>query len=185
MDDLILKAARYARDAHEGQLRRFGGEPYIHHPARVAARAMLHDAITPEEVAAAWLHDVIEDCKVTGQDLLDAGFPPNTVRLVVELSNPSKEHRGLRRAARKQMDRDHLLAVSPEAKRLKLLDLIDNLQSVERADEEFRSLFVAESLLLVECLKDADPELAEQLYQEIQRLGFSREYRHPRTAVEG
>jgi (p)ppGpp synthase/HD superfamily hydrolase len=184
MDDLILRAARFARDAHRGQRRKFGGGPYIAHPGRVAAQAMLLDDLAAEEVAAAWLHDVIEDCGVTAEDLRAAGFPDKTVELVVELTNPSKRRKDLGRAARKQLDRDHLRGVSREAKRLKMLDRIDNLQESSVADEAFRSLYVAESLLLVDCLKDVDPVLAERIYVEIERLGFARDHTDPRCGVE-
>jgi (p)ppGpp synthase/HD superfamily hydrolase len=184
MDDLILRAARFARDAHRGQRRKFGGGPYIDHPGRVAAQATLLDELAAEDVAAAWLHDVIEDCGVTAEDLRAAGFPDQTVDLVVELTNPSKRRKDLRRAGRKQLDRDHLRGVSRKAKRLKMLDRIDNLRESSVADDAFRSLYVAESLLLVDCLKDADPTLAERIWLEIERLGFSRNHTDPRCDVE-
>jgi (p)ppGpp synthase/HD superfamily hydrolase len=178
-DSLILRAARFARDAHAGQRRKYSGRPYIDHPARVASQASLLDEVTPEEVAAAWLHDVIEDCGVSEQDLVDAGFPPPTVALVVELTNSSKGLRPFPRATKKQMDRDRLRHVSRRAKRLKLLDRIDNLQGLAGADDDFRNLYVAESVLLIECIGDAAPELAESALVEIERMGFPRDHRHP------
>ncbi|MCH8149440.1 MAG: HD domain-containing protein [Planctomycetes bacterium] len=95
MDDLILKAAQLAKRAHAGQLRKYNRRPYIVHPARVAARTMLLDGVTPDEVAAAWLHDVIEDCNYTAEDLLAEGFSQFAVSLVVELTNPSKQRQDL------------------------------------------------------------------------------------------
>jgi (p)ppGpp synthase/HD superfamily hydrolase len=180
MDDLILRAARFARDAHRGQRRKFGGGPYIDHPGRVAAQAMLLDDLAAEEVAAAWLHDVIEDCGVTAEDLRAAGFPEETVNVVVELTNPSKQRKDLPRVERKRLDREHLGHVSRTAKRLKMLDRIDNLKESSVADGEFRSLYVAESLLLIDRLKDADRDLAERIYAEIERLGFARDHTDPR-----
>jgi (p)ppGpp synthase/HD superfamily hydrolase len=146
---------------------------------------MLLDGVTADEVAAAWLHDVIEDCGVTADDLLEAGFPSASVQLVVELTNPSKKHKRLPRKARKQIDREHLRRVSRRAQRLKLLDRIDNLQDLAGADERFRSLFVAESVLLAQCLGDADPGLTERLFSEIERLGFPRDHRDPRADPDG
>lgn len=57
------------------------GVAYIEHPQRVAAR--LSD---PREVAAAWLHDVIEDCNIGARDLLDASISQEVVGAVVLLT---------------------------------------------------------------------------------------------------
>ncbi len=179
MDELILKAAQLAKRAHAGQVRKYHEREYIEHPARVAARAMLLDDVTSAEIAAAWLHDVVEDCGYTADDLRRAGMPQETVTLVLELTNPSKQYSQLPRAERKRIDRDHLRTVSREAKRIKLIDRIDNLRDVQQADNAFKSLYAAESLALAECLTDVDDQLLEQLFQAIEELGFSREYRDP------
>jgi (p)ppGpp synthase/HD superfamily hydrolase len=67
MTDLIKKAREFAEKAHEGQTR-WGGEPYITHPQAVAE---LVEQMGGGEtsIAVAWLHDVVEDCDVTSQDL--------------------------------------------------------------------------------------------------------------------
>lgn len=183
MDDLILKAARFARKAHEGQVRKYVPRPYIEHPMRVAGRATLLEGITAEEIAACWLHDVIEDCDVTADDLRREGFSETTITLVVELTNPSKQHEHEPRVVRKQIDRDHLSQVSRSAKRLKMIDCLDNVRDVIGAKAEFRSLFVAEVVLLMTQLCSADAELAEQVADEIELLGFSREHTDPRTST--
>lgn len=56
-----------ARDAHEGQTRS-SGEPYIIHPVAVA-RILAEMRLDLETLQAALLHDVIEDCDVTKEDL--------------------------------------------------------------------------------------------------------------------
>lgn len=90
-DDDLLQAARdIARRAHAGQVDKSGAE-YIVHPARVAARvrALGGDA---EAVAAAWLHDVIEDTEVTAAGLAAAGIPAGVVGAVELLSKrPGQE----------------------------------------------------------------------------------------------
>ena len=97
---------------------------------------MLLDEVTPEEVAAAWLHDVIEDTEGTEQDLLSAGIPRRAVDIVIELTNPSKQCPELPRARRKKIDRDHLCQVSRQAQRIKILDRIDNLRDIQPADDD-------------------------------------------------
>ena len=178
MDSLILKAAHIAREAHHGQLRKYRPRPYIEHPARVAASAMLIDDITPDEIAAAWLHDVIEDCGYTAERLLAEGMTEKTMQLVVELTNPSKQHPELSRSERMQLDREHMRNISFAARRLKMLDRIDNLRDVAEAPGDFRSLYAAETVLLTDELQDVDPRLLEDLFQAIEALGFTREHCH-------
>jgi (p)ppGpp synthase/HD superfamily hydrolase len=164
-------------------MRKYRHRPYIEHPARVASRLMLCEDATPEEVAAAWLHDVLEDCAVTADDLLAEGIPPATVKLVEELTNPSKQHPHLRRAQRKEMDREHVLHVSRAAKRIKLIDRADNLRDIAGCEDEFKSLYVAESVLLAKALAGADDALLEDLYRAIDELGFPRNHQG-RTAAK-
>jgi (p)ppGpp synthase/HD superfamily hydrolase len=167
-----------AREAHAGQRRKYGGGPYIEHPARVASRVALLDGFGPEAVAAAWLHDVVEDCDWTPQQLREVGFPAETVAIVEELTNVSKQYADLPRKERKRLDRERLSGVSRAAKCIKMIDRIDNLREVQGADAGFRSLYAAESVLLVPCLMDADAELAEELYSAVEALGFSRDHQH-------
>lgn len=68
-------AKKVATAAHEGQTRR-GGDPYITHPARIAAR--VDDRLKP----IAWLHDVVEDTNITVADLRSMGFPAYIVEAV-------------------------------------------------------------------------------------------------------
>ncbi|MSQ22060.1 MAG: bifunctional (p)ppGpp synthetase/guanosine-3',5'-bis(diphosphate) 3'-pyrophosphohydrolase [Dehalococcoidia bacterium] len=76
---LVQKAYDFAARAHEGQVR-LSGEPFIHHPVETALYlADLHlDATT---LAAALLHDVMEDCGVT-QAELEGEFSNDVARLV-------------------------------------------------------------------------------------------------------
>jgi (p)ppGpp synthase/HD superfamily hydrolase len=83
-------AKAIATIAHKGQTDK-NGEDYISHPSRVADRLS-----EPAQVAAAWLHDVIEDCSevfagtppfgITGDDLLRAGIETEVVDAVVLLT---------------------------------------------------------------------------------------------------
>src|SRR5215204_6670274 len=65
--ELLARAFRFAAKAHEGQQRR-SGEEFIHHPysvARICSELQLDD----ETIAAALLHDVVEDTDVTLDDV--------------------------------------------------------------------------------------------------------------------
>ena len=76
---LVEEALEFAQEKHAGQLRRSGG-PYIQHPVQVAQfLADLHLDVTT--LAAALLHDVVEDCGVTTKEL-DSRFGLEVARLV-------------------------------------------------------------------------------------------------------
>lgn len=94
--DLVFMAERIARRAHEGQLDKAGAR-YIDHPRRVAERAAIlaGPLLRDDAEAAAWLHDVVEDCDVSLDDLVDAGIPPTVLRavtLVTKTPGQSPEH---------------------------------------------------------------------------------------------
>ena len=166
--NIILKAAAFARQAHEGQRRKYNDRPYINHPARVAGRVAAHPRATEAMVAAAFLHDVVEDTPHTS-DEVSTHFGPDVARLVEELTNPSKGSNAPRRE-RKQLDRDHLAVVSDEAKIIKLLDRIDNLQEMVDAPGNFRRKYCEESRLLVGVISDVDAELQAELLDSVERL---------------
>jgi len=170
MDDLILKAARFAARQHTGQSRKYTARPYVTHPARVAAMAMLLPDADPPLVCAALLHDVIEDCGVTAEQLA-AEFGSDVASIVDELTNRSKlESPGANRAQRKALDRARLKNVSRRAKLLKLLDRIDNLREMDLAPSGFRRKYLDESrLLLEEVLSGVEPNLEAELLAEIKR----------------
>lgn len=102
--NIIEKAAEFAKKAHEGQKRR-DGKPYFTHVEAVAKKVnedwfslipfesqMEWNKHKDHVVAAAYLHDVIEDCEVSKQDLLDAGFSQMTVEIVDALSKKPGEN---------------------------------------------------------------------------------------------
>jgi (p)ppGpp synthase/HD superfamily hydrolase len=90
-DALTTTAQRIAADAHAGQTDK-AGRPYLAHPARVAA-TVAAEGHPAQVVAAAWLHDVLEDSSTTAEDLLAAGIPPAVVRAVEALTHAPHEPR--------------------------------------------------------------------------------------------
>lgn len=78
---MIEAAAHLAGTAHQGQYDK-ADRPYIEHPAAVAERCRYNYAYDPHLIAAAWLHDVVEDTLITIEDLEDKGFSPQTLRAV-------------------------------------------------------------------------------------------------------
>jgi hypothetical protein len=70
--NIVKKAALFAERAHQGQLRKYTGEPYIVHCQSVAMLILL-EAINPssEQLAAAILHDTLEDTQTTEQAIIE------------------------------------------------------------------------------------------------------------------
>lgn len=141
------RAKLFATLAHDGQARKYTGEPYITHPAAVVAlvKTVPH---TLEMVCAAWLHDVAEDCGVPLEQI-SSSFGPEVAGLVEQLTDVSKPSDG-NRAKRKEIDLQHTAAASPEAKTIKLADLIDNSRSIIERDPEFAKVYLKEKRALLD-----------------------------------
>lgn len=110
--NLIELGLEWALKAYGGKIDK-GGKPYILHPLRLMAR--LDD---PTSQLVALLHDVIEDSPITADELREAGFPESVVAAVVVLTRRKGE------SYEAFIDR---VRVSPLARKVKLLDIEDNL----------------------------------------------------------
>ena len=158
MDELETRALAFAKAAHESidQRRKYTGEPYIVHPMAVAeiVRSVPH---TPEMLAAAYLHDVVEDTPVTLEAVV-AEFGPVVGELVDWLTDVSKPEDG-NRQVRKATDRQHMARATAEAKAIKLADLIDNTVTIKARDPQFWQVYRREKLALLEVLRDGDRTL--------------------------
>lgn len=160
MTNLILKAAQLAIRAHAGQVRKYEPVPYVYHPARVAGRTAVLPGATEEMVAAAYLHDVLEDTAISFDEI--ARLTSFKVAEYVQwMTNPSKGST-LPRQERKAMDRAHLKRAPIEVKWIKMLDRIDNLIDMKGASPDFQKLYGEESILLHEAIGDNTP-LSEEL----------------------
>lgn len=147
---IILKAAALAVRAHAGQKRKYTGFPYITHPARVAGRVGILPGATEEMVAAAYLHDVLEDTTITREEIEEATNAQ--VGFYVDCMTNKSKGTGLPRDQRKALDRKHLSEVPAEVKLIKTLDRIDNLLEMTDSPADFKRVYAAESLLLADVL---------------------------------
>lgn len=164
---LIEKARAFATAAHAavGQLRKYTFEPYIVHPAEVAALVATVPGHTPEMIAAAWLHDTVEDTGVTSE-LIRKEFGDEVAELVGWLTDVSRPDHG-NRAARKAVDRAHTAGAPAAAQTIKLADLIANTRSIMAHDEKFAVTYLAEKRMLLEVMTKGDPGLMAQARAQI------------------
>ena len=158
---LSEKAYLFALVAHTavGQKRKYTGEDYIHHPREVASIIRILN-FSDEMIAAAYLHDVVEDTQVP-LSLIEAEFGKCVATLVEGLTDVSKPEDG-NRAVRKEIDRQHTAKQSPACKTIKLADLISNSKSILQHDREFAKVYLKEKKLLLEVLKEGDAVLWEE-----------------------
>ncbi len=160
------RARVFATAAHSAvaQLRKYTNEPYIVHPTEVVEILKTVDP-TPEMVAAAWLHDVVEDTGVT-IETIRAEFGSEVSDLVGWLTDVSRPDHG-NRAARKAVDRAHTAAAPAEAQTIKLCDLISNTRSIVQHDPKFAETYLAEKRLLLEVMTRADAGLMARAREQI------------------
>ena len=123
---MIREAAEFAERAHEGVYRKGTKIPYITHPMETAA---IVTAFTnePEMIAAALLHDVIEDAGVTKEEL-EEKFGPR-VAFLVESESEDKSRSWMER---KGTTVEHLKSATRDEKILALADKLSNIRSTVR-----------------------------------------------------
>ena len=150
--ELVWHARTFAIAAHEavGQRRKYTGEPYWRHPEHVAS---LVETVcgTSEMVAAAWLHDVVEDTEVT-LDTLSELFGEEVAELVDWLTDRSRPEDG-NRATRKRIDRDRLAQAPEAAVTIKLADLVSNTSSIAQHDPSFARIYLDEKRAMLEAMQ--------------------------------
>lgn len=135
----VLTAFLVAQEAHEGQSREYSAEPYIFHPVRVAVLASRQQGGTSTHVAAALLHDVLEDTSVTTADLL--GYPAitePTVATVLKLTKTGHEF---------YSDFITQIARDPDARLVKRADVLDNLSTLPAGDRRMKKYLAALEVL--------------------------------------
>ncbi len=180
--NLTEKALAFATAAHGEQKRKYTGAPYIEHPIRVA-ELVRGAGGTDEMIAAAYLHDVVEDVpfphlleisRVEDQyyegahlnnsdrdnklSILYTCFGERVTRLVEMVTDVSFPSDGNRKA-RKQKDLEHLAQASPEGKTIKLADLIDNSKDIAKNDPDFAKVYMREKAALLPVLIGGNDKL--------------------------
>jgi (p)ppGpp synthase/HD superfamily hydrolase len=167
-DNLILRAAKFAHQSHEGQRRKFSDTPFIMHPIRVAGRVATLSTSTEVMVAAAFLHDVVEDTPVKLAEIEDQ-FGSDVALLVEHLTEPSLGMNAPR-AERKAIDVEYMKQADPRAQVIRLVDRIDNLRDMTGASANLLRRFVEESRLLIAEIGEASPELQQEANNLLQQL---------------
>lgn len=167
--ELLRKAFVTARDAHSGQTRK-SGEPYITHP--LAVTAMLTDwRLDAQGLAAAMMHDVLEDTGVT-KPTLSEQFGKTIADLVDGLSKLERLEYQTKEAAQAENFRKMVLAMAKDIRVIiiKLADRLHNMRTLDSMREDKRQRIAKETLEIYAPI--ANRIGLNKVYRELQDLAF-------------
>ncbi|MEO8449281.1 MAG: HD domain-containing protein, partial [Gemmatimonadota bacterium] len=142
--DLIDRALRFSASAHRGQ-KRMSGEEFVSHSIAVAT-ILVGQFLDSPSIAAALLHDVVEDSDVRAEDIA-AEFGPEVGGLVEGLTKIS--HLTFRSTAEEQVEnyRKLLLSIARDARVIiiKLADRLHNMRTLEHLPADRRVRIATET----------------------------------------
>jgi (p)ppGpp synthase/HD superfamily hydrolase len=167
MDSILEQVRDFADKAHGTQVRKYAAERYIAHPVRVMEMCQRHTSSLPV-LAAALLHDVLEDTDVDRKELhaflrsvMNDEDAAQTLNLVIELSDVyvKSAYPRWNRRKRKAKEAERISKTSPESQTVKYADIIDNCREIAQHDPEFAGVFLLECKMLLKKIPDGHPQL--------------------------
>src|SRR6266404_5863713 len=128
--ELVTRAFRYAAEKHDGQQRQ-SGSPFIEHPVG-AARICAELRLDEQTIAAALLHDVVEDTE-TDIEEVRAEFGDEIARLVEGVTKLTRISFQSREQAEAENYRKMIVAMSEDVRviLIKLADRLHNMRTIE------------------------------------------------------
>ena len=169
----VADAYVFARDAHEGQLRS-SGDPYITHPVAVAKiLASLH--LDQQTLMAALLHDVIEDCDVTREELADK-FGDRVAGLVEGVSKLTQIKFGSKEEAQAENFRKMMMAMVEDLRvvLIKLADRLHNMRTLGSLRPDKQRRIAKETIEIYAPIANRLGMYAIRM--ELEELGFAAKY---------
>ncbi len=167
---LLNDVIAYADRAHGDQLRRYAGDRYIVHPIRVMETCGKYT----EDVtilAAAVLHDVLEDTPVSSEELsiwlnslMSAESASRTCKMVIELTDvyTTENYPAWNRHKRKRKEEDRMAMISADAQTIKYADILDNAPEIAVHDPDFANRYLQECKALLKRMKSGNQELRQR-----------------------
>jgi len=145
---LIRKAFDVAVDAHKEQ-RRKSGEAYIFHPIAVAKIVASEIGLGATSIAAALLHDVVEDTPMTVEDI-ERLFNPKVAQLVEGLTKISLVQKDLNASMQAENFRKMILTLNDDVRviLIKLADRLHNMQTMDSMAEYKQTKIASETLYI-------------------------------------
>jgi len=157
-NDLIFEAAAFAARAHRHQVRKDRETPYVSHVFRVCLVVrQVFGFDDPRVLAAALLHDTIEDTATDCDDLIER-FGPDVARWVAALTKDMRLPHDDREAAYVRT----LAAADWQVKVCKLADVYDNLADSRHLPDAGRRRTAAKSRLYLDAVRTSLPTQAQE-----------------------
>ncbi len=167
--ELVRQAWQYADQCHRNQWRS-SGDPYITHPIAVAT-ICAHWKLDAPALMAALLHDAMEDCGITKQDLVDR-FDQTVADLVDGLTKLDKLHFNTREETQAESFRKMLLAMAKDV-RVILIKLADRTHNMRTMGDMPRSKWGRIASETLDIYAPIAHRLGlNQTYRELQDLSF-------------
>lgn len=143
--DVLRRAYEIAEEAHRGQVRKTG-HPYITHPLAIAW-SLAHYGLDEATLAAALLHDTVEDTHVTLEQLTET-FGPEIAALIDGVTKLDRIQHSSREEAQAATIRKMVVAMAQDVRVLliKLVDRLHNLRTVGALREEKQRRVARETL---------------------------------------
>ena len=163
---LVGEAIRFAKQNHFGVSRQFDGKPYITHPVKVA-NIVKEYSQDPEMIAAAYLHDVLEDTPVTYKQLKEK-FGKRVADLVQNLTSDEQE---IKRLGKTEYLKQKMMAMPLDALLIKLADRLHNTSDFELASVRFinnyreQTAFILGTLMGREDLTHSHRDLIRRIHE--------------------
>lgn len=139
---LLAQAERFASLRHDGHVRKYTGARYFDHLQAVVDILRGAGVTDTPILAAAYLHDVVEDSKATFHEVRER-FGDDVTRLVYWLTDLATAKDG-KRATRVMLSCERLAWAPKPAKLIKLADLIDNTADIAAHDKRFAMVYIPE-----------------------------------------
>ncbi len=170
---LVERAFEFSESAHRGQFRK-SGEPYITHPLAVAS-ILSQWRIDAEGLAAALLHDVMEDTKVTRSEL-ETTFGRPVAEMVDGVSKLDQIEFNSREDQQAESFRKMLLAMARDVRviLIKLADRLHNMRTLDAMAPPHRKRIARETLDIYAPI--ANRLGLNSLFLELQDLSFKHLY---------
>ncbi|MBX6393724.1 MAG: bifunctional (p)ppGpp synthetase/guanosine-3',5'-bis(diphosphate) 3'-pyrophosphohydrolase, partial [Burkholderiales bacterium] len=169
----IEEAYRFSDAAHRGQYRK-SGEPYISHPVAVA-EILSQWQLDPQTLMAALLHDVVEDTKISKDDISER-FGKVVAELVDGVSKLDKIEFQSQQEAQAENFRKMLLAMARDVRviLIKLADRLHNMRTLDAVSPHKRHRIARETIEIYAPI--ASRLGLDSLYRELQDLSFKHLY---------
>jgi (p)ppGpp synthase/HD superfamily hydrolase len=164
-------ADEFAKEKHSGQIRKISKMPYIKHPEKVAEiiKKNKESHKINELVAAALLHDTLEDTN-TNEEELKNSFGKLITELVKELTTDKVEQK---KFGKKEYLTNKMKNMSSWALVIKLADRLDNVTDLKEGDKDFKKRYSKETKFILDNLEkerklsNTHKELIKQIREKI------------------